>query len=159
VADGEAGSASTEHRRGVRGGADAALDSPGGGSGEVPLFRAEPTTTVTTTMTTFRLPDTLVTPPGRAYGSQVRFHPLASAPFVWRALTAHDGSSSSHLTSTNVSLLTAPQLDTLKVARNMAAHVALSEKPVPTGPVLVTGLSQPVRDTRVWNDTRWNHYR
>jgi len=63
------------------------------------------------------------------------------------------------LTSTNVSLLTAPQLDTLKVARDMAAHVALSQKPGPTGPVLVTGLSQPVRDTRVWNGTRWNHYR
>jgi hypothetical protein len=83
----------------------------------------------------------------------------SAAVFVWRALSAHDGSSSSNLTSRNVSLLTAPQLDTLKVARDVVVHVALSQKPVPTGLVLVTGLSQPVRDTRVWNGTRWNHYR
>jgi hypothetical protein len=47
----------------------------------VPLFRAELTTVLTTTMTTVRLPDTstyttrelvscLVTPPARAYGSE-----------------------------------------------------------------------------------------
>jgi hypothetical protein len=48
----------------------------------VPLFRAELTTVLTTTMTTVGLPDTstyttrelvscLVTPPARAYGSEV----------------------------------------------------------------------------------------
>ena|SRR6516162_982417 len=75
-------------------------------------------------------------------------------------LSAHDGSSSSNLTSRNVSLLTALQLDTLKVAPgDVVVHVPLSQKSGPTRLVFVTGLSQPVRDTRVWDGMCWNHYR
>src|ERR1700752_336158 len=70
----------------------------------------------TFTYTTFELVSCLVAPSACAYGSQVRFHPLRiPAPLVLHALNPRDGSSSSSLTSADVSLLTAPRPEKRKV--------------------------------------------
>jgi len=91
------------------------------------------TTVLTTTMTTVGLPDTstdtarelalcLLAQSPCAYGSRVRFHPLRSAtPLVLRALNPRDGSNSSSLTSTNVSLLTSLPPEKRKVAGSILA--------------------------------------